>query len=519
MGVQGLWPILWPASDNRSLLEFAANEGFRPQSGPSGGLKLLTVGVDVSTWMHSVCPVSQFNHAGAGPNPELCALFIRLAAVLAMPMHVFFVFDGPGRPPTKRGKHTGGKSHWLSHAFQELLDAFGFRWCQAPGEAEAELAALSQRGFIDMVLTTDNDTLIFGSTCVARCRRFDNIKIYTEHAIAGCQAVHLTRADLVLMALVRSGDYNEGLPGCGIKIAHGLTKYKLAEPLLDAFSTMSRSEFVGFLPGWRNTLRRVLRADPEGLLGRKYTDVASVIPDSFPDYGVLQSYVMPLTSFSSSSSSSANRPCPYHIESRQPSLGALATLCERHFWKAETIVVKMRATIWEGALVRLMCGLPKQLGDQTVANLTLMFIHRSLVNTTGSKLVVYNVRYHGRQFGDAVRTALSLPRSKVTGKLDGPEDEELKYLTLPACVVEYALPVEAQRFTDLSTEQTPALDAGREARERAETRAFLWSDDLPPVPSNSPVSRSNVIDLTTDTDAENAANESDDDSEVEIIIG
>jgi hypothetical protein len=77
-----------------------------------------------------------------------------------------------------------------------------------------------------------------------------------------------------------------------------------------------------------------------------------------------------------------------------------------------------------------------------------------VVNTTGSKLVVYDLRYHGRQFGDAVRTALSLPRSKVIGRLDGPEDEELKYLTLPACVVEYALPVEARRFTNRSTEVT-----------------------------------------------------------------
>jgi Holliday junction resolvase YEN1 len=148
----------------------------------------------------------------------------------------------------------------------------------------------------------------------------------------------------------------EGIPGCGIKIAHGLTKYKLAEALLDAFLTMSRPEFACFLLGWRNNLRRVLKTDPDGLLGRRCAKVANVIPDSFPDYGILQSYITPLTTFSSNSSNSANGVCPYHIESRQPSLGALSTLCERHFWKADTIVVKMRATVWEGAMVRLMCG-------------------------------------------------------------------------------------------------------------------------------------------------------------------
>lgn len=39
---------------------------------------------------------------------------------------------------------------------------------QAPAEAEAELAVLSQHGLIDIVLMTDVDALVFGATCVAR---------------------------------------------------------------------------------------------------------------------------------------------------------------------------------------------------------------------------------------------------------------------------------------------------------------------------------------------------------------
>lgn len=39
---------------------------------------------------------------------------------------------------------------------------------QAPAEAEAELAVLSQHSLIDIVLTTDVDALVFGATCVAR---------------------------------------------------------------------------------------------------------------------------------------------------------------------------------------------------------------------------------------------------------------------------------------------------------------------------------------------------------------
>ena len=46
------------------------------------------------------------------------------------------------------------------------------RWAesiaQAPAKAKAELAALSQCGLVDVVLTMDVDTLIFGVTCVAQ---------------------------------------------------------------------------------------------------------------------------------------------------------------------------------------------------------------------------------------------------------------------------------------------------------------------------------------------------------------
>ena len=35
-----------------------------------------------------------------------------------------------------------------------------------PDKAEAELAVLSKKGLIDMVLTSDSDVLVFGTMCV-----------------------------------------------------------------------------------------------------------------------------------------------------------------------------------------------------------------------------------------------------------------------------------------------------------------------------------------------------------------
>ncbi|KAF8835311.1 hypothetical protein BDN67DRAFT_1015667 [Paxillus ammoniavirescens] len=318
-----------------------------------------------------------------------------------------------------------------------------------------------------MALTMDNHTLIFSATCVAHCPddpwHFDNIEIYTEGAVTGC--IRLMHADLIFMALIGAsvGDdvlTQEGIQGCGIKIAHHLSQYKLGRALWDAFTTMPDQEFTQFL------------------YGRKYTKLAGMIPDSFPNPAMLQSYASPLTTFSVGSENPVGSLCPYLIESQQPDLGVLATFCDWHFgWEGDAIVTKMCVTVWEGATVRLMCGLPKQPGDHAVFKL---------------------LRYHGRQFADAVRAALSLPPSEIISKLDEPESEELVFLTLPACVVEYALPADAQCFAEQCTKKMLALDAGREAQERVKACAFMWDAG----PESPPIPKSENLDLASDEDSD-----------------
>ena len=50
---------------------------------------------------------------------------------------------------------------------------------QAPGEAEAELAMLSELGVIDMVITSDSNTFIFGAQCVLR--RWESVRVFEVH--------------------------------------------------------------------------------------------------------------------------------------------------------------------------------------------------------------------------------------------------------------------------------------------------------------------------------------------------
>ncbi|KIM65589.1 hypothetical protein SCLCIDRAFT_112241 [Scleroderma citrinum Foug A] len=85
-----------------------------------------------------------------------------------MLLHPHFVFDGPNWPCFKRGEDrmycTGAPL--LKEHFQELLDAFGFSWHMAPGEAEAELAYFQLHGLIDAMVMPYNDVFLFSAPSI-----------------------------------------------------------------------------------------------------------------------------------------------------------------------------------------------------------------------------------------------------------------------------------------------------------------------------------------------------------------
>ena len=60
--------------------------------------------------------------------------------------------------------------HWPTQGMKNVIDAFGFEWRVAPGEAEAELAYLHKVGIIDAVLSDEPDvgSFLFGATVIIR---------------------------------------------------------------------------------------------------------------------------------------------------------------------------------------------------------------------------------------------------------------------------------------------------------------------------------------------------------------
>ncbi|SJL13787.1 uncharacterized protein ARMOST_17235 [Armillaria ostoyae] len=173
MGVKGGWGLLNP-TDSISLVECG--------------------------WMFA----AKYHH-GQTKNAAQASLFKRLGRLFHLPVLPLFVFDGPKRPVNKRKKKVTKTTNWLTAEFKDLLEGFGFTYWDAPGEAEAELALLSNKGRIDVVMSEDFDAMLFGAQRVMRITNESDssymVKVYEK----GSQ---FSPNELVLIALLAGGDYD-----------------------------------------------------------------------------------------------------------------------------------------------------------------------------------------------------------------------------------------------------------------------------------------------------------------------
>lgn len=253
----------------------------------------LRLAIDVSIWQFQV-------QAGqGGSNPILRTLYYRLVRLLSLAIQPLFVFDGPHKPPFKRGKKTtpaGGSAR--NHDVKQLLDLFGFAHHMAPGEAEAECALLQRKGVVDAVLSEDVDTLMFGCTRFLRNWSSDSsrgsaapthVSLYEHEAMKRSKA-GLDRQGMILIALMSGGDYiPEGIPGCGIKLACEAARAGFGSSLC----TLIRSTEAD-IEAWRDNLSHELQTNESGFFRTKHK--ALKIPRDFPNMEVLKYYTNPVVS-------------------------------------------------------------------------------------------------------------------------------------------------------------------------------------------------------------------------------
>lgn len=359
MGVPGLWAQLVASSSVVSLTALALEGLGTPRRG-------FRVGIDVSIWLFHA------EYGKEGENPHLRTIFFRCAQLLRAPLLPLFVFDGKERPAVKRNKVIDKAPHSLVAGIQNLLDAFGFHWVTAPGEAEAELAYLNAAGFIDGIWSDDVDTFLFGATTVIR-NLSNNLTGNASNPILNAEgrddknhvrrfsssALPFTRADLILIALLRGGDYStEGLDHCGMKTAVAMCKCGFGHSLFDAYTTLPPNEFESsFLPNWRNQLIEELKTDSQGHVGRKMKALANSIPYTFPDLHILRAYVHPITSLSFGKKEGI-RSLHYAKMTfdRDPSFPAIAQIAEFYFeWGyLDKIIHRYKTLMWWGYLMRIL---------------------------------------------------------------------------------------------------------------------------------------------------------------------
>ncbi|EEB98393.1 hypothetical protein MPER_02105, partial [Moniliophthora perniciosa FA553] len=168
--------------------------------------------------------------------------------------------------------HTG----WFKTS-EDVVVRFNQQWHQAPGEAEAEMAALEWRGLTDGSMTEDSDIFIRGGRFVVRFPHLpkDNDTVATYHVddISSNAAIPMLTGHMLMFAVLTGCDANmKGLEGCGAKIAYSLHHSEL--PALFRFiaeeSTSDNDEIaIGRMTEWLFKLADHLELNPYDFLDQK----------------------------------------------------------------------------------------------------------------------------------------------------------------------------------------------------------------------------------------------------------
>lgn len=455
MGVPGLWQILLPAAQMRSLTQVATVEGFERDH---HGLRTIILGIDASIWMKkSQAKFYHPQHAQAGENPELRVLFYRLCYLLRHPITPIFIFDGPAWPAIKHNTNVIAQAHWLTQWFQEFISVFGFHSHMVPGEAEAKLVYLNWANMIDAVMTDDGDALIFGATCIIRDLNIkkdgDAVTIFTKTAVQTTQDVRLTEGGMLLIALLSGGDYDMiGLPRCGETIAYKLSCTGLGDSLLDAAQQLSSLELSMFLALWHEQLWDELSTDKSGFLGHHLSGVACSVHDNFPSTDVIRLYARPATLWCNG----GNGPDTSVWLPQMPLVSKLAALCEHSFsWNSQAVASCFQNNVWEGCCIRRLAQITKAF---TVTSLQ-QHVNNGIVNDPPPALSSF-LQIQKVKLGPAslkvyrVETPLcSLVVATCSGLAQWPShlptakfNAHKMLVSIPAQILECALPSLVQQF-------------------------------------------------------------------------
>uniref|UniRef100_A0A2A4JQE6 XPG-I domain-containing protein n=1 Tax=Heliothis virescens TaxID=7102 RepID=A0A2A4JQE6_HELVI len=230
MGVKGLWTVLTPYSEKKSLHEIRGE----------------TVAVDLSGW---VCDSQNVTEYHIQPKLYLRNLFFRTVYLLLADINPIFVLEGDapelkrdvmaarnaiqfkGAAPRSEAAVNKKKPDVARKRFknvlkecESLLKTLGVRCVKGHGEAEATCAQLNAQGLVDAVVSQDSDCFAYGAVRVYRNFSVSNSagggamqgSVDCYDAAAMYKSNGFGRNKMVALALLCGCDY--GLGACGSSI-------------------------------------------------------------------------------------------------------------------------------------------------------------------------------------------------------------------------------------------------------------------------------------------------------------
>lgn len=164
---------------------------------------------------------------------------------------------------------------------QELLRLFGVPYVVAPGEAEAQCAALEELSLVDGIITDDSDVFLFGGQLVYR-NFFSNIKSISRYTGEDLQTFYgLNRSKLICLGMICGTDYTVGIEQAGPVTAL---------EILSQFDGDELEPLQNFARWYRDKLH-AKDARPENSVREKLLRL--MVPSSFPSRMIYEAYRYP----------------------------------------------------------------------------------------------------------------------------------------------------------------------------------------------------------------------------------
>ncbi|KHJ44940.1 XPG protein [Trichuris suis] len=210
---------------------------------------------------------SQLSTESGEVTSHLMGMFYRTIRMITNGIKPIYVFDG--KPPVLKSDELGKRkvrrtdakdkhveafeigdteaidkySRRLVHVTKEqteeckkVLQLMGVPYIDAPGEAEAQCAAMVKAKLVFAAATDDMDTLTFGSDIVLRHVSFSEAKkmpIKEIHLSAVLQGLEFTHEEFVDLCILLGCDYCESIKGIGMARAVDLVKkYRNLEEII-----------------------------------------------------------------------------------------------------------------------------------------------------------------------------------------------------------------------------------------------------------------------------------------------